>query len=943
MRLAVLLAALACAALTAALPASPGYITYDSLGGAPYKVTSDKRSFLINGQRTLFLSAGLHYPRFTPAMWEDLLLKVKADGYNMIQTYVFWNAHQHKQDILDFNGGYGGGIAGSYNLTGFLDVAKTHGLFVTLRIGPYVCAEWNFGGYPVWIRGVDNLVTRTSSPGWEAQMQAFFNATVAFYKQNGYFADEGGPIALAQVENELHTNDQAYIAWCGELAAAQPVTIPWLMCNGDSAKNTINSCNSGDCTGFIEENGQNGRVLIDQPAAWTENWSPWYQTWQNGGDQMAAYNGLNSAGEASGKAFGLGKWYARGGSHSNFYMSSGGNNYQRMAGASTQPQYYTGSQYQPDALSNEPFRSHTAAFFAALVSIAGPVLNNPAQVHKQVNLSYIPPSGSSWEITGKQYAYLYGTPFTAGSAVFIQNDGGSGIVQLASRNFTINGGSILLINEAGTVVFDTSAVPPSPLARSWTPISSTPFQWEYWTESPFTSPEPQPGPTPYGGSTVGTLHFSAAPIEQLNLTADDTEHAYYTVSVPSSVLLEAERASVSAGGSEGSVALIVGTGRATALTAFFPGDAPTSGYEISENAGAYSMNLTLSATSALAYAAANPAGAVNLTILSESLGIHKFASVDNFNGVYTTTAVKGVMSATLGGVSLTELGWTARSGLVGESAQVWTSAGSKSVQWTPANGALTGAPLTWFRTTFVSPDLSLLIRQPGGGDVNASLQFNSTGFSRGHFYVNEYEISRSWPAKTCGSEFCQFVYHIPPDVLNAPPALNTLTVWDVEGATDLSVPRLVLTKLAPPPPCTMPSQAAGANLSTWICSADGSPAESFKFTPVTGNTGTVVLESQSLCWAVGGNNPITNSPAITLEACNATSPAQHWTFPPAGTSGPIVSASTGRCVDVPNEGRMGLELDLWSCNNGGNQQWAYNVTTGLVSGWQASCIGVCIH
>ena len=48
--------------------------------------------------------------------------------------------------------------------------------------------------------------------------------------------------------------------------------IAWGMCNGNSADNTINTCNGGDCTKFIEENGQNGRVLIDQPALWTENW-----------------------------------------------------------------------------------------------------------------------------------------------------------------------------------------------------------------------------------------------------------------------------------------------------------------------------------------------------------------------------------------------------------------------------------------------------------------------------------------------------------------------------------------------------------------------------------------------------------------------------------------------------------------------------------------------
>lgn len=93
------------------------------------------------------------------------------------------------------------------------------------------------------------------------------------------------------MENELHTQDTAYVAFCGSLASeymlgnqwgasqAQctvqcPVTIQILsrppeMCNGNSAPNTINSCN-GACTSFIEQYGQNGLVLKTQPALWTE-------------------------------------------------------------------------------------------------------------------------------------------------------------------------------------------------------------------------------------------------------------------------------------------------------------------------------------------------------------------------------------------------------------------------------------------------------------------------------------------------------------------------------------------------------------------------------------------------------------------------------------------------------------------------------------------------
>jgi hypothetical protein len=136
--------------------------------------------------------------------------------------------------------------------------------------GPYVCAEYNFGGYPAYLISIPNIQTRAANAAWEAASGGFFLKLVAQYRS--YFADKGGPIILAQVENELHNGDPNYVNWCGELVTQTNTTIPWEMCNGYSASNTINSCNGGSCTDFIDSHGQNGRILIDQPALWTENW-----------------------------------------------------------------------------------------------------------------------------------------------------------------------------------------------------------------------------------------------------------------------------------------------------------------------------------------------------------------------------------------------------------------------------------------------------------------------------------------------------------------------------------------------------------------------------------------------------------------------------------------------------------------------------------------------
>ena len=157
-------------------------------------------------------------------------------------------------------------------------------------------------------------------------------------------------------------------------------------------------------------------------------------------------------------------------------MAHGGNNYRRLQGAGTRPEYYTGAQYNPDGVRNEPFASHTAAFYAALGSVAADVLGNPAMVNAQVDLPFST-GGGAWQKTGKQYAFTYG------QVAFLENQGASGVVQFNGRNYSSSGGSILIVGAGGALVFDTSAVVTPDVSRSWTPTSASAFAWSAWTET----------------------------------------------------------------------------------------------------------------------------------------------------------------------------------------------------------------------------------------------------------------------------------------------------------------------------------------------------------------------------------------------------------------------------------------------------------------------------
>ena len=228
MSLCALVAAGTRAAAAAPRSSAAGFLRYGDFAGQAYNVSYDKRSLLINGERSYFASVGVHYPRFTEGQWDDIFLKAKNDGYNMVQTYFFHNAHQPKLSQWPWN------MEGPANLTLFLQKAAAAGLFVDLRIGPYVCAEWSWGGYPYDLANVPGLVSRSDNPQWEScllweqvslpcqpclqphlmkrpvgrhrYMRAVvLNVTREFRE---FFADRGGPIALGQVENELHTSSQ---------------------------------------------------------------------------------------------------------------------------------------------------------------------------------------------------------------------------------------------------------------------------------------------------------------------------------------------------------------------------------------------------------------------------------------------------------------------------------------------------------------------------------------------------------------------------------------------------------------------------------------------------------------------------------------------------------------------------------------------------------------
>ena len=126
--------------------------------------TVSGRQFLMDGKPYQILSGEMHYPRVPRAYWRDRFRKARAMGLNTITTYVFWNLHEPRPGVYDFSG--------QNDIAEYIREAQQEGLNVILRPGPYVCAEWELGGYPSWLLKDRSLVLRSDDPKYIAAMNA---------------------------------------------------------------------------------------------------------------------------------------------------------------------------------------------------------------------------------------------------------------------------------------------------------------------------------------------------------------------------------------------------------------------------------------------------------------------------------------------------------------------------------------------------------------------------------------------------------------------------------------------------------------------------------------------------------------------------------------------------------------------------------------------------
>ncbi len=318
----------------------------------PARLTADSGHFVFDGQPLQIISGEMHYARIPREYWRDRLRKARAMGLNTISTYVFWNFHELSPGQYDFSG--------QKDVAEFIRTAGKEGLHVILRPGPYVCAEWDLGGYPAWLFADTAIVLRSTDPKFTAPAERWLDRLGR--ELTPLLASHGGPIIAVQVENEYGSfdRDTAYMDWQRRALAHAGFTDVYLYtADGDVQlpRGTRPGVPAVVNFGVGEADSAFARLARFRPGAPLmsgEYWAGWFDQW---GRRHASTNTARQVRE-------LGSMLDHGYSV-NLYMFHGGTTPGFMNGANIDNGRYfpQTSSYDYDAALDESGRP-TAKYFA---------------------------------------------------------------------------------------------------------------------------------------------------------------------------------------------------------------------------------------------------------------------------------------------------------------------------------------------------------------------------------------------------------------------------------------------------------------------------------------------------------------------------------------------------------------------------------------------------
>ena len=326
---------LALAALLLAAPASM------QAASKPGTFTTGNKTFLLNGKPFVVKAAEVHYPRIPRPYWEHRIQMCKALGMNTVCIYVFWNIHEQKEGQFDFTG--------NNDVAEFCRIAQKNGMYVIVRPGPYVCAEWEMGGLPWWLLKKKDIKLRERDP--------YFMERVKIFEQKvgeqlaPLTIQNGAPIIMIQVENEYgsYGEDKPYVSEIRDcLRSIYGKELSLFQCDWSSnfEKNGLDdltwTMNFGTGANINDQFRRLGELRPNAPQMCSEFWSGWFDKWGARHETRPAKDMVEGMDEMLSKGISF-----------SLYMTHGGTSFGHWAGANSPGFAPDVTSYDYDAPINE--------------------------------------------------------------------------------------------------------------------------------------------------------------------------------------------------------------------------------------------------------------------------------------------------------------------------------------------------------------------------------------------------------------------------------------------------------------------------------------------------------------------------------------------------------------------------------------------------------------